>query len=287
MESESSVIDILRSLAQESRPQVEAYCEARARSVPFGENRMVCRVLGTYFMMVDTRDLSLSPHLAMSGYWEFWISQAIARRVQPGMRCIDVGANFGYFTVLLAALVKETGMVQAWEPQRKVRECLEITLALNGFQERVEVVSAAASSAAGAAVLWTPSHFWGSTRVVQDEDSKTEGERCDLWTIDAWAASWPRVDFVKIDAEGHEPEVWAGMRALRERSPGMQALIEFTPSCYADPAAFLSQLRQDGFRISSVQTDGDLRPVEDAEILACERFEMLWLDSLTPPPAPA
>lgn len=61
----------------------------------------------------------------------------------------------------------------------------------------------------------------------------------------------------------------------------MQALIEFTPGCYADPAGFLKQLRAEGFRLSIVQTDGDLKAAEDAEILACERFEMLWLDSLT------
>lgn len=281
------MIDILRSLAQESRPQVEAYCEARSRTVPFGDHKLVCRVLGTYFMMIDTRDLSLAPHLAMSGYWEFWISQAIARRVKPGMRCIDVGANFGYFTVLCAALVGDKGFVQAWEPQRKVRDCLDITLALNGFQRHVEVVPAAASNHAGEAVLWTPTHFWGSTRVVQEEDTKTEGERCELRTIDeSWrghqnAQSFEPLDFIKIDAEGHEPEVWEGMTELRRQSPNLQALIEFTPGCYADPSGFLNKLRSDGFRISIVQTDGDLKAAENAEILGCERFEMLWLDSLT------
>jgi FkbM family methyltransferase len=275
------VIDILRALAQENRTQVEAYLEGRSRAVPFGDHRLICRVLGTFFMLVDTRDLSLAPHLALSGYWEFWISVAMARRIKPGMRCIDVGANFGYFTVLLAALVGDKGFVQAWEPQRKVRECLESTLALNGFQDRVEVVPAAASSKAGEAVLWTPTHFWGSTRVVQDEDPKTEGERCELRTIDDSWLEVPPLDFIKIDAEGHEPEVWEGMSELRARSPKLQALIEFTPSCYADPSGFLKQLRAEGFRLSIVQTDGDLKPVEDAEILACERFEMLWLDSLT------
>lgn len=280
------MIDILRALATESRPQIEAYCEARSRAVPFGDHKLVCRVLGTYFMMIDTRDLSLSPHLAMSGYWEFWISQAIARRIKPGMRCIDVGANFGYFTLLLAALVGEQGFVQAWEPQRKVRDCLDISLPMNGFQRHVEVVPAAASSQSGEAVLWTPTHFWGSTRVIQEGDSKTEGERCELRTLDS-ANEGLVVDFIKIDAEGHEPEVWQGMSELRQRSPGLQALIEFTPSCYADPGGFLGLLRDQGFRISIVQTDGDVRPAEDAEILACERFEMLWLDSLTAPRKPA
>lgn len=281
------MIDVLRALAQEGRSQVEAYCEARARAVPFGDHRVVCRVLGTYFMCVDTRDLSLSPHLAMNGYWEFWISQAIARRVRPGMRCIDVGANFGYFTVLLAALTGEQGFVQAWEPQRKVRECLEISLALNGMQSRVEVMPCAASREAGEAVLWTPSHFWGSTCVRAPEPSLSEGERCELRTIDDNWEPDQRLDFVKIDAEGHEPEVWEGMRRTRAANPGLQALIEFTPGCYADPAGFLGQLRADGFRVSIVQTDGDLRPAEDAEILRCEKFEMLWLDSLTAPPGPA
>ena len=287
------MIDILRALAHENRTQVEAYLEGRSRAVPFGTNRLICRVLGSYFMLVDTRDLSLAPHLALSGYWEFWISVAMARRIKPGMRCIDVGANFGYFTMLLAALVGDKGFVQAWEPQRAVRECLEITMALNGFQDRVEIVSAAASAEPGEAVLRTPTYYWGSTCVdlEQDPGGPDEGERCQLKRIDAtWEYAGPKwpdqkapppLDFIKIDAEGHEPEVWAGMRELREHSPGMQALIEFTPGAYKDSAGFLKQLRQDGFRVSIVQTDGELKPAEDAEILACERFEMLWLETLT------
>jgi len=121
--------------------------------------------------------------------------------------------------MLLAALVGDKGFVQAWEPQRAVRECLEITMALNGFQDRVEIVSAAASAEPGEAVLRTPTYYWGSTCVdlEQDPGGPDEGERCQLKRIDAtWEYAGPKwpdqkapppLDFIKIDAEGHEPEL--------------------------------------------------------------------------------
>ncbi len=40
----------------------------------------------------------------------------IARHVRPGMTCLDVGANVGFYTLLFSSLCGDSGKVVAFEP---------------------------------------------------------------------------------------------------------------------------------------------------------------------------
>ena len=63
---------------------------------------MLCRVLGKYLMYADSQETGITPHLALHGYWESWITLALARTLRPGWHCLDVGANHGYYTLVMA-----------------------------------------------------------------------------------------------------------------------------------------------------------------------------------------
>ena len=89
--------------------------------------------------------LGLCLDLCLGGHWESWITLAIARLVRPGWRCLDVGANHGYYTLIMADGVGPTGNVLAVEPNRKPARLLPLTLSVNGFSDWVEVVERAAS----------------------------------------------------------------------------------------------------------------------------------------------
>jgi hypothetical protein len=60
-------------------------------------------------LFVDTRDVSITPHLLLDGLWEPWVTTVIRRIVRPGLRVFDIGADCGYYAVLMADLVCETG----------------------------------------------------------------------------------------------------------------------------------------------------------------------------------
>lgn len=277
------MIDVLEAIRNENRSQVEAYCEGRAKSVYLGRNHVLCRVLGDWFMVVDGRDTSVAPHLALSGYWEYPITKAIARYVKPGMRCIDVGANFGYFTVLLGHLVGEDGAVQAWEPLSSPCAALERSLSLNALTGRVDLLQRAASDADGTATIEIPGHLWGSARLVSPEVRRgatpeaVSSTTVYLRRLDSTAWGDQPVDFVKIDAEGHEPRVWRGMEGILGRNPNLVVLMEYAPAFYEEPPALLGQVQEAGFKLQRVTTEGLVEPISEAELLACPSFEMLWL----------
>src|ERR1043166_5524486 len=71
--------------------------------------------------------------------------------VRPGSVVLDVGANVGSYTLLFAFWTAPAGRVFAFEPSPDAREGLRQHLALNGVDDRVEIVPVAASAEVGTA----------------------------------------------------------------------------------------------------------------------------------------
>ncbi len=75
-------------------------CGPNRQSVYVGNNMVLTSTLCSQKLYVDTRDVSLSPHIIIDGYWESWVTRAIQRLVKPGMIVVEIGANIGYYTTL-------------------------------------------------------------------------------------------------------------------------------------------------------------------------------------------
>ena len=123
-----------------SRAELEEVSRKKAAGVYYGDHRLLCRLLGDYLAFVDARDLMLGPRLVLDGFWESWVTLAVARHLRPGMWCVDVGANYGYYTLLMAAACGPEGRMVACEPNPLLAETyLPQNLALNGFYHGVEI----------------------------------------------------------------------------------------------------------------------------------------------------
>jgi FkbM family methyltransferase len=244
------------------------------------ESTAVCRVLGQYPMEVFLDDLDVSTRIAMDGFWEMWVTMAIAKHVAPGSLCIDVGANVGYYTVLLAAVMDCE--VQAWEPQRRVCGALDRTIRMNGLEQRVDVVQAAAGAKPMIATLHHYPNLCGSASLRGDMDTSSS-EQVQVRTIDNETSERP-YDFIKIDAEGYEADIIGGMLAVIQISPNLQVCMEWTPSKYANASDFFACLKGQ-FSVSLIEGAGDLKPAtpEDETRLVNlpgGEFEMIWLRRL-------
>lgn len=264
--------------AAADRSDIEKWCQHRTIQAYLGDHVMQCRVLGNYKMYVDTRDSSLAPHLIDSGYWEMWITQAICSYVKPGMRCVDVGANFGYYTVLLSELVGEKGHVVAYEPSLDLVKLLNRTLIVNGFGQAQVIPRAASVYAGGFEKFYVAPGYMGSGSLKELEGGVPVGKVC-LSRLDDDLHSWSSVDFVKIDAQGHELQVLAGMKAVIERSPKLAVAMEFTPSEHPEPASALDWIESLGFVVKTIGTDGTVRAIsrEEAQKAETGDHRMLWL----------
>ena len=98
-----SLNEILTRL--EALPQIKI----GGHAVYLGDHTSLCRTVFGRKMFIDTRDISLAPHLAMDGIWEMWITEAMARLLKPGMSCVDLGTNFGWYSLLMADHIGPSG----------------------------------------------------------------------------------------------------------------------------------------------------------------------------------
>ena len=262
-------------LATEQRLPIERWCRDRARAVAMPDGRTLCRVLGVLPMVVSLDDYSVAPHLALDGFWELWLSMRLARGLRPGWQCIDVGANCGYFTLLMALL---TGAeVEAWEPMADLTALIDQTIRMNGLGKSVSIKECAAGASSKTDRIRRAPNDYGSASLITSYEPKGVTQRLvEVRRIDE-ATTLSRVDFIKIDAEGYEPQVWAGMEKILKRGEPKAMLMEWAPSRYDDPKRFFDQIRHDGFSVSVVDSSGGLqKPVGD--ITAIEGHHDLWLE---------
>lgn len=268
-------------IAKLPRPQIEELSLLWTQSSSLGDNESICRVLTRYLMYVDTRDLSLTPHMLMNGFWESWITIAVARYLRPGMTAVDVGTNNGYFTLLMADCVGSEGRVIGFEPNPRLAELLTKTLGVNGFASRTSLHQLAVlDHVVEGLTLRIPGDNMGDGAIgaqgAHIADPSQEFQ-CDGTDLDTALADCDRVDFVKVDAEGVEPEVWAGMQKTLGRNPDIVVGLEFSPGRYADEAALVDRFLADGFALAEVGFDGSIKPLEKADLLARTDWTFLWL----------
>jgi len=107
-----------------------------------GNNIALTRILNRYAMYVDTTDLSMTPQLMMQGQWEPSVTSFLLRIVRPGMTVVDIGAGFGYFSVLAGAHVGPNGKVEAIEADPRNHEILRLNVEANGLSAQSARTSA-------------------------------------------------------------------------------------------------------------------------------------------------
>jgi FkbM family methyltransferase len=131
----------------------------------------------------------------------------------------DIGANIGYYTLLMASLVDGRGEVHAFEPWPEVFDWLAHNAELNHFRS-LNLQKKAVSDTDGKQPLFLPSNrHWTNASLV--EGFTTQGSCFDIETVrlDTYCRTREiqHIDLVKIDVEGAELKVLQGMGELIDR----------------------------------------------------------------------
>ena len=172
--------------------------------------------LGGGWFRCDLRD-RIMRDVCFTGRYEPQETALLTMLLAPGMTLVDVGANWGYFSLVGAALVGATGRVVAVEADPRACRTLRANVARNAFQ-RVTVLEMAAGDRAGTVQLQeydriaSESGGYGvtsTTTVVEggrrfDVAERTLDEALDEIGID-------RIDLLKMDIEGAEARALAGL----------------------------------------------------------------------------
>lgn len=272
---------------------VLAYVGARIGKPP-GWERIVrifappasCRDMGEICMVRDGITFLARPgvplgwHVAFFGSYEPELRDLFRTILTPGGVAVDVGANIGWHSLLLAKLVGAQGRVIAVEANPTVRQKLQYNVDLNRFTQ-VDVLDCALSDRDGTVSFHGPEETnpdSGNGYVVRKaaEASSSALIQVKARRLDdvVSSAGLTQLDLVKIDVEGFEwPVLQGGAAAVAKYRPHI--IFEYD-SAYSsrgggtprDLASFFANL---DYRLFAIQRNW-MRPVSEANWPSCSNI---------------
>jgi FkbM family methyltransferase len=166
---------------------------------------------------VDLAD-NLQRVLYFTGTYEPRLLSEVVRRLRSGDTVLDVGANVGTFAVPVAKHLQRlgAGQVIAVEPASDTASRLDAHVRSNRLADVIDVVRVAFGAETTTATLRSMSSSVDDTGVRSLYGDGTEVETIDVVRGDAWLADHEveRVDVLKVDVEGGEIDVLAGLALL-------------------------------------------------------------------------
>ena len=135
--------------------------------------------------------------------------------LRPGMKTVDVGANYGVYALTMADLVGEKGHVWAFEPGSAPAAYLRESIQVNKFRQ-LELIEIGLSNRSGSAEFYVYSNAELSGLTPPGDIAATTRQIVQVRTLDECQVeyNWPAIDFVKLDAEGEEERILQGGQAF-------------------------------------------------------------------------
>ncbi len=188
--------------------------ELARRAVKWVLFYVVCRSSLPRYYALRSRVLT---ELAKRNLYESAELHFLQRCVPVAGVAIDVGANFGVYTTRLADVVGPTGRVLAFEPLGRVYDSLAETL--KQYPQVSHFKKGISDESAGAVAFKIPLLFGEipepALATVSDSSTiKYTLESAEVIHLDSLAPQLSRLDFVKIDVEGHELHCLQGAREI-------------------------------------------------------------------------
>ena len=217
---------------------------------------VTCRIFTGDRMRVVVPEI-VGVELCRHGLIEPALTAVLLDTLRPGMVFVDVGAHYGYHSLVASRVVGPSGVVIAIEPGRDVLPLLRANTAGAG---NITVEAVAACARTGPVLLrdFGPGDSALSTilpgaRVPPAERARLQGES---YTVTGVALDEHlldrgiRPDFVKLDAEGAELDILIGMgRILEEVGPVLAMEVgDYDGMQSPATAASLDHLERAGYR---------------------------------------
>lgn len=231
-------------------------------------------------MFIDARDFGSGSNIITDGLIEPDVNRLLPKIVKPGGVFLDVGANFGYYTLYAAMLGGPKGRVFSFEANPYLTPLIERSVYVNGFPPRVKLFQNAVSDKPGKAQFGFDIHAPGGGGLASggSVNPAIQKVEVDCARIDDLLDADVIADCIKIDVEGHEFEALRGMEGLLRRSPDVSLILEYFPDMHGgggEAIAMIDYLASLGFSVWRVNGVGFLEDVTREELMRNDAVYLL------------
>jgi len=197
----------------------------------------------------------------------------IKQIVKPGMNVFDLGANFGWFTLVLSKLVGSSGRVYSFEADPSLVNILKENVKLNNFSN-ISIIPFAVSNKNCISKFFLNESYDTRNQLESNLPSKNIVD-VKVISLDEFCnqENLKKVDFIKMDIEGSEPKALEGMMKIITANPNLKIITEFNKgamlSVGTSPENFINSLHETGFIIEEIDENkpGKLMEISKKKLL--------------------
>jgi FkbM family methyltransferase len=252
--------------------------ERAHRALHLGNGIRTVEVLGSR-MALDSGE-----YMQRRFYYHCYEAPAVRffkRWLRDGDAVLDVGAHVGLFTLLAARLVGPKGEVHAFEPVPANFERLQANIALNALSNVRPSRVAVGDENGEVSLGLRDERLVGNSTCDYTVGAELGSVTAPATTLDSYldARGLERVRLVKIDVEGFEYRVLAGLERTLAEAPPDAIMLELNAEMLyehgSSPTSLIAQLQDHGYEIHQLGRGGRLKAAPAATEIerATERFD--------------
>lgn len=162
------------------------------------------------------------------GNWDKYFNEeypVLNQSLKSGDNVVDVGANLGFFSLMISKLIGSEGKVFGFEPSKitydKLQTNLKLNSILNVYPENLGV-----GQKDCVLTLKRNKKYSGLSSIILEQNTDIVEERIKITSLDNYFFNKNiKIDLIKIDTEGFEPEVLKGAK---------QIIMKYKPLIYIE-----------------------------------------------------
>lgn len=215
----------------------------------------------------------LEKELEDKWYWEKWTSELFLKEINDWDIFIDVWANIGYYSLLIAKK-KNWVKIVSIEPTKKIFDILVENININYFNNITSINIWVGAKKESVIISYNPTNPGWSSIVNMDLNENFDKETIEIDSLDNILQDYKKINFIKMDIEGYEYEAFKWMKNIIKNNENLKMIIEFSPDYYFNlykidiSKKFLDEIFSYWFKVSEIsEIDWSLKEIKMNDII--------------------